>query len=637
MSRRLATTAVVGRAVVAVLAAAALLTAGTAAATTPPDGPMWFDGTPVTVRGQGYVDGLGREVVLRGFNVAGEAKLAEYGGLPFADVDEARRSAAAMRRSTGANLVRFLLTWAYVEPAPGRLDQAYLGRFTDQARAFAEAGFEILIDYHQDLYSRYLFDGGSWYTGDGAPQWVVAAGHYPKEFCGICVHWGQNITQNAAVQQATYDFWHDRALATPAGQVGVQEAFLRQAGGALTFIREHLSAAQFGRIIGFDPLNEPYAGRYEPGQTSLIWERDLLWPFYLRFRQRMDAAGWQDKPAFVEPNMFWNSNIGFEHQPGGLVNVGTPGPRFVFNTHFYDHKAMSGVFMWGKAGDGRYGGDFDAIRQHAADLGVPAVVTEFGGPATGYTSDKTPSVVKAMYQALDSRLRGADWWTSAARSGPVLSGTQWHWDTYSGRHHELMNGNPDKVQTTGDAWNGEDFSVVEIDGTGAARLRHDPRLLDRIFPAAVAGRALAFGYEDRARDGTTTLTWNRIPDTMVNARRLVGDGQYAMLVWRSGEGDAPTELHLPATFTPGGTTVVSDLGTVTGPPAYTAHGHAADHPIATAAEPGGGQRLILSAPGAPGTVHFALVTNGTAAVDDALRAATRHELAAWVTGIPFPG
>ena len=68
----------------------------------------------------------------------------------------------------------------------------------------------------------------------------------------------------------------------------------------------------------------------------------------------MDAAGWQDKPAFVEPNLFWNANLYFQSQEGGLLDAGAIGPRYVFNTHFYDQKAISGIFMWGKAADGQY-------------------------------------------------------------------------------------------------------------------------------------------------------------------------------------------------------------------------------------------------------------------------------------------
>ncbi|CAM5594261.1 Elongation factor G, mitochondrial [Streptomyces aurantiogriseus] len=234
--------------------------------------------------------------------------------------------------------------------------------------------------------------------------------------------------------------------------------------------------------------------------------------------------------------------------------------------------------------------------------------------------------LKAMYQALDSRVKGASWWTTPATSGPVLSGNQWQWDIYNGRHHELMNGNPDKVLTTGDAWNDEDLSAVRLDDTGKVTLRQDARLLDRIYPSATSGTTLAFTYEDRSRDGSTTLTWNPVPSSLPNVAQLVGSGQYGLLVWRSNGGSAPTELHLPATFPTASTTVVSDLGTVYGPPAYTT-----TTKIAAALEPGGtgSRRLLLSAPDA-GTVHYALVTNGATAPTATLLAAARSELSAWV-------
>jgi hypothetical protein len=601
---------------------------------------LWFDtGTgTVTVSSGRLVDGLGREVLLRGFNVSGETKLDENHGLPFASTADAERSAAAMRRLTTANSVRFLLSWAYVEPRPGQFDTAYLRAATAQVQAFLRQGFRVLPDFHQDLYSRYLFNSGSWYTGDGAPAWVIAAGGYPQESCGICVTWGQNITQNTAVQQAMRDFWHNRVITTSAGQIGVQDAFLRQARTVLTHLRQNLSADEFGRVVGFDPINEPYAGLYESGENAESWERNRLWPFYQRFRQVMDATGWQDKPAYVEPNLFWHSNLSFARQPGGFLGMGSLGTRFVFNTHFYDHAALSGVFMWGKASDGQYVTDLAEIRARAAALGTAVAVTEFGHNVSGYTSDKAPTVEKAMYQAMDSGLAGATWWRNAASSGAPVSGSQWQWDIYNGRHREAMNGNPSKVLTEADAWNGEDFSVVRLDDAGTARLRVDARLVDRVYPAAVSGRSLAFTFEDRSRDGGTTLSWTPVPDSLPAVKALVGSGQYAVLVWRSTGGDAPTELRLPASFPDTGTTVVSDLGTATSLPRYAATGHVATSAIATAPVPGGtgGRRLLLTAPATAGALHHALVTNPSTPPTAAALAAARAELATWAATANFP-
>jgi hypothetical protein len=196
-----------------------------------------------------------------------------------------------------------------------------------------------------------------------------------------------------------------------------------------------------------------------------------------------------------------------------------------------------------------------------------------------------------------------------------------------------MNGNPDKVQRSGDAWNGEDFSMVELDDAGSPRLRMDQRVLDRVYPAAVAGRTVAFTYEDRARDGAQTLTWNRVPTTMPAVARLVGEGQYALLVWRSGGTGAPTEMRLPGTFTAAGTTVVSDLGTSAGLHPFATRGGVAARRVSAV-----GQRLILAAPpGEPaGTLHHALVTNGPQATPGGADTAARRELARWVAEMGFP-
>ncbi|MEV7892036.1 endoglycosylceramidase [Streptomyces sp. NPDC002817] len=593
-----------------------LTVAGAGPATAAVPNSLWFDGTALTVSNGRFVDGQGREVVLRGYNVSGETKLDENHGLPFASVADAKKSATALRALGGGNSVRFLLSWAYAEPVRGQVDTAYLAAATAQMGAFLDAGIRVYPDFHQDLYSRHLFDSDSWYTGDGAPQWAVDLGNYPDESCGICFLWGQNITQNGAVKAAQYDFWHNA--------YGLQDSFLTTAQKTMGYIKQNLSAEQFTGVLGFDPYNEPYAGTYESGQASRTWERDLLWPFYVKFRARMDAAGWTDKPAFVEPNLFWNGNVSKEE--GGLLDAGSIGSRYVFNTHFYDQKAISGVLMWGNASDGQYVTDFATVRDRASALGTTAIVSEFGHPLNGSTAGKAPTVLKAMYQALDSRVKGANWWTTPATSGPVLSGSQWQWDIYNGRHSELMNGNPDKELTTGDAWNDEDLSAVRLDDSGTAVLRQDARLLDRIYPSATSGSTLAFTYEDRSRDGSTTLTWNPVPSSLPNVSSLVGSGQYSLQVWRSGSGSAPTDLHLPASFPNASTTVVSDLGTAYAPPAYTS-----TTPIGTTAEPGGtGSRRLLLTDTDSGTLHYALVTNGATSPSASLLSAAKSELAAWM-------
>ncbi|WP_433475656.1 cellulase family glycosylhydrolase [Spirillospora sp. CA-142024] len=566
-------------------------------------------------------DDAGREVTLRGFNVSGSTKLYENNLLPFRSTADAARSAQAMRDLTGANAIRFLISWEGVQPAPDRIDHAYLDRAIAQIRAFTDRGIRVLLDYHQDLYSSHLFNTGSWYTGDGAPKWVIEAGDYPKESCGICFMWGQNMQNNAAVRKAAYDFWRNRALTTTAGTVGVQDAYLAQAKETMAYLKQKLPQPAFENIVGLDPFNEPFDGGLD-GKTGLDWEKTYLMPFYQRVRTAMDEAGWNSKPAFAEPLVFWNTGF-FEE--GGMTSVGQLGTRMVFNSHYYDGARMT--VDPSPAADGTYDAAMNEIRQRATALGTSPFVSEFGNKMT---EDRTPWMIRAMYQAMDYGVPGKNWWNTPADGGQVLSAIQWQWDIYSGRHHELMNGNPDKVQTSGDGWNDEDHSAVATDDAGKVALRLDRRVLDRLYPSAVNGDTLAFAFEDLARSGYggdgRQQAWLTVPSGMPGLSALLQDRQYGVLVWRESAAGAPTELHLPQSFAPSTTAVVSDIATLNGVPA--------SGPVSATSETGSStaKRLLIGARSA-GAVHVALVVNtatGTP-VTDAQLAAARTELSTWTT------
>lgn len=603
--------------------AASVVAAGAAVVTATPahaDGPV-----TVSPKQQNWVlrDAQGREVTLRGFNVSGSTKLYENNLLPFRSTADAVKSAQAMRDLTGANAIRFLISWEGVQPAPNVIDYAYLDRAIAQIRAFTDRGIRVLVDYHQDLYSSHLFNSGSWYTGNGAPKWVIQAGGYPKESCGICILWGQNMQTNGAVRKAAYDFWRDRILTTTAGPVAVQSSFIQQAKSTMTYLKQQLPQEAYNNIVGIDPFNEPFDGGLD-GKSGLEWEKTYLMPFYQRFRTAMDQAGWTAKPAFVEPLVFWNTGF-FEE--GGMTTVGQLGNRMVFNTHYYDGARIT--LDTSPASDGTYDAAMNEIRQRATSLGTAPLVSEFGHKLSGNGSDRTPWMIRAMYQAMDSGVPGKTWWSTPAAGGNVLSSMQWQWDIYSGRHHELMNGNPDKVQTTGDGWNGEDHSVVATNDAGNVTIRLDRRVLDRLYPSAVSGDTLAFAYEDLARSGYggagQQQAWLTAPSAMPNLTALTQNRQYGILVWRGSSTSAPTELHLPQSFAPAGTSVISDIATLNGIPA--------SGPISASPEAGSTTAMRLKLTPPTGAVHFALIVNtatGTP-VTDAQLTATRAELSSWMS------
>lgn len=153
-----------------------------------------------------FRDSHGRQVILRGINVAGDAKLPSEPDQPshigddFFDGDnvtfhqrpfpkeDARFHFARIKRY-GFNTIRYVFTWEAIEAAgPGKYDEEWIQHTIDILRIAKEYGFFIFMDPHQDVWSR--FTGGS-----GAPLWTLyACGLNPQSFAAT----------EAAIVQNTY-------------------------------------------------------------------------------------------------------------------------------------------------------------------------------------------------------------------------------------------------------------------------------------------------------------------------------------------------------------------------------------------------------------------------------------------------
>ncbi len=149
-------------------------------------------------------DEQGRYVFFHGINVSGGTKNPEltvagepvYSNRPFppADLDAQFSKLSA----SGFNAVRLLLSWEAIEPKQrGLYDLAYLSVVRETVKSAGEHGLWVLLDMHQDMFSRHLSvkfnehpsygEKGSVentllslvqpYTdsvrGDGAPRWAV--------------------------------------------------------------------------------------------------------------------------------------------------------------------------------------------------------------------------------------------------------------------------------------------------------------------------------------------------------------------------------------------------------------------------------------------------------------------------------
>lgn len=140
----------------------------------------------IRVREGALKDEEERVCMFRGFNVGGSSKVpvkpkgasededgffdyknVSFTGRPF-PAEEAKAHWERLK-SWGADVVRLIVTWEAVEHAgPGIYDLEYLSYLADIAGKAAEAGIHIIIDPHQDVWSR-------WTGGDGAPAWTLEA------------------------------------------------------------------------------------------------------------------------------------------------------------------------------------------------------------------------------------------------------------------------------------------------------------------------------------------------------------------------------------------------------------------------------------------------------------------------------
>ncbi|KAK9783617.1 putative Glycoside hydrolase superfamily [Seiridium cardinale] len=267
-------------------------------------------GGPIHIEDGHFLDGFGRTLMLRGWNVSGASKLptepnglshltegfyehrtVTFVGRPF-PLEEAPLHFRRLQ-AWGMPFIRLLVTWesiGHAGPNPNTdLDLEYIAYLRKLVELMPQYGIKCFVCAHQDVWSR--FSGGS-----GAPGWTFeAAGLDIEAFTetgAAYVHgqdelrraqaaanekepsgpfvWPSGYQKLAASTMATL-FWAGDALApklrcrrsAPNGtgkpedvsiQTFLQDAFI-EAFGRLADEIGHLEAC-----IGFEPMNEPHRG-----------------------------------------------------------------------------------------------------------------------------------------------------------------------------------------------------------------------------------------------------------------------------------------------------------------------------------------------------------------------------------------
>ncbi|KAJ5503648.1 Glycoside hydrolase superfamily [Penicillium fimorum] len=243
------------------------------------------------VEGQTFRDPLNREIILRGINVAGDAKYPQtpdlrshnpqkffdtdvsFVGKPFslkdADIHFHRL------RAWGYNTIRYIFTWEAIEHAgPKIYDEEWIDFTIGILRVAKKYQFYIFMDPHQDVWSR--LSGGC-----GAPTWTLyAAGLNPRNFKNTqaaIVHntcnnpaefpkmlWCTNYTRLVCQTMFTL-FWAGRDFAPKAiiDGVNIQDYLQSHFIATCKYLAQRIQNAgdlEGDVVIGWESINEPNRG-----------------------------------------------------------------------------------------------------------------------------------------------------------------------------------------------------------------------------------------------------------------------------------------------------------------------------------------------------------------------------------------
>jgi len=275
--------------------------------------------TPIHTELHYFKDALGRYFFVHGANVSGSSKFPaayepiSYVGKPF-PLAEADGNFRKMRE-LGFNTIRLVMTWEAIEHAgPGIYDTAYLDFIEGIVAKANQWGIYCLMDMHQDLFSRHLFQlyndetafnslvepsnirkaegcvlgrdpqgkpihPNNLVRGDGTPEWVVALCLPDKDVGGdswglplSCARgpasttaffpfslWGINIFLSMDVNRCFATFFAGRDIypdyIVPGDGRNIQDYLQDHFTDAWRQVARRV--AGYPNVLGYDVINEP--------------------------------------------------------------------------------------------------------------------------------------------------------------------------------------------------------------------------------------------------------------------------------------------------------------------------------------------------------------------------------------------
>lgn len=238
----------------------------------------------------GIYDQQGRYIILRGanYNVLGDYWQANS---TVATQKQYEENDIKLMAKYGYNCIRLLFSWSRLEPQKGNYNQAYIDEIKQIIEVAAKYNIYVLLDMHQDAYSKYVSTpinvacdkpNKGW---DGAPDWATIT-----DGASTCTTDGSRESAPAVVH-AWQNLWDNKN--------GIQDACIN------AWIALVKQTAKYSNVVGYDLINEPSLGYQAINQQA-----DKMGKFYGRLTQQIRTAETEVKALqhiiFFEMSVTWN-------------------------------------------------------------------------------------------------------------------------------------------------------------------------------------------------------------------------------------------------------------------------------------------------------------------------------------------
>jgi endoglycosylceramidase len=346
----------------------------------------------IMVEGERLVDDQGRQIILRGICCGTRSKLPPfYPFEPEPDFDTALERYANAVQSLGFNVVRLLVIYEAAEPERGSYDEEYLTHYDKMVRAFADRGIYVIVDSHQDLFSRR-------FCGDGFPDWALPEEYRKMPQHADCRYWSLKYFTRPVAKS------FDRLYSNEKGIRDSYSAFFGMMAG-----RYRDAPA----VIGFEPMNEPF-----PGLQGFIDYSG----FYKELFELYDAV--EEAIHSVEGRYLIFTDICPLENTTGAWNAHLPRPKIVnlvLAPHYYDPGTF-GISL-------SKGGDKWMMKiglSNHVEIGsawnAPVLVTEYG---ISPIIKRAHEYINELYAVLDELCLSGTFWEAS------MSTTLWNMENTS--------------------------------------------------------------------------------------------------------------------------------------------------------------------------------------------------------------